>query len=169
MMETFSQSIGGLLSSLKKSEFTQERGSAMKVTQVFSSDFSSVIECPLFISEVPAGFPSPADDYIEKKLDLNKHLIRHPAATYFVKVSGDSMVEAGIRSKDLLIVDRALEPADKNVVVAVVNGELTVKRFRKIQEKVYLVPDNPDYSPLSIDENMNFEIWGVVTYVIHAL
>jgi DNA polymerase V len=141
----------------------------MKVTEIFSSDTFSVLKIPFFVSKVPAGFPSPADDYLEKKLDLNQHLILHPAATYFVKVTGDSMIEAGIHSGDLLIVDRALEAKDKNVVVAVVNGELTVKRFRRVKGKISLVPENPKYATLEVSEDNNFEIWGVVTYVIHAL
>ncbi len=141
----------------------------MKVTEIFSSDTSSILEIPFFDLKVPAGFPSPADDYIEKKLDLNQHLIRHPAATYFVKVTGDSMVDAGIHSGDLLIVDRALEPKDKNVVVAVIDGQLTVKRFRRIKGKIVLAPENPKYASLEVEEANNFEIWGVVTYVIHAL
>ena len=84
---------------------------------------------PLFLVPVSAGFPSPADDYIENQLDLNKHLIKHPAATFFVKVKGDSMIDAGIHSGDILIIDRSLEATDKKVVIAVVDGELTVKNI----------------------------------------
>lgn len=141
----------------------------MKVVEIFSLDQRSSLERPLFLTQVPAGFPSPADDYIEQKLDLNQHLIKHPAATYFVRVVGDSMVEAGIRSKDILIVDRALEAKDKNVVVAAINGELTVKRFRILDGKIFLVPENKNYAPISVSEESNLEIWGVVTYVIHSL
>jgi len=118
---------------------------------------------------VPAGFPSPAEDYIEGKLDLNKHLIKHPAATFFVRVTGDSMINAGIHPGDILIVDRSLDPADKKVVIAVVDGELTVKRIRMIQDKIVLMPENANYEPLRIKEEMSFEIWGVVTNVIHSL
>ncbi len=141
----------------------------MKVVEIFSLDQRSSLERPLFLTQVPAGFPSPADDYIEQKLDLNQHLIKHPAATYFVRVVGDSMVEAGIRSKDILIVDRALEAKDKNVVVAAINGELTVKRFRILDGKIFLVPENKNYAPISVSEESNLEIWGVVTYVIHSV
>lgn len=149
--------------------YAYPRENIMKVTEILSPDISTPLKRPLFISNIPAGFPSPADDYIEKKLDLNQHLISHPAATYFVKVVGDSMIEAGIHSGDLLIVDRALEPHDKKVVVAVLNGELAVKRFRKIKDKVYLMSDNPKYAPIEVEEGMSFEVWGVVTYVVHAL
>jgi len=141
----------------------------MKILEILSPDASADLERPLFLTQVPAGFPSPADDSIEQKLDLNRHLIKHPAATYFVRVSGDSMIDAGIRSKDILVVDRALEPQDKSVVIAVLDGELTVKRFRRISGKIYLVPENKNYAPLEIPEDSSFEVWGVVTYVIHSL
>ncbi|HIE06736.1 MAG TPA: translesion error-prone DNA polymerase V autoproteolytic subunit [Desulfarculaceae bacterium] len=124
---------------------------------------------PLFFVPVSAGFPSPADDYIENCLDLNKHLIKHPAATFFVRVKGDSMIEAGIHSGDILIVDRSLEATDKKVVIAVIDGELMVKRIKIVGEVIYLLPENHAYSPTEITESMNFAIWGVVTNVIHAL
>ena len=124
---------------------------------------------PLFLASVSAGFPSPAEDYIEGRLDLNRHLIKHPAATFFVRVAGDSMIGAGIHPGDILVVDRALEPQDSNVVIAVVDGELTVKRISQRHGKLFLVPDNQAYQPLEILEEMEFEVWGVVTSVIHNL
>lgn len=124
---------------------------------------------PLFTCPVSAGFPSPAEDYIEGKLDLNQHLIKNPVATFFVRVTGDSMIGVGIHSGDLLIVDRSLEPRDNKVVIAVVDGELLVKRIRIRKRKVYLVAENPDYPPLAIAPEMDFQIWGVVTNVIHPL
>ncbi len=124
---------------------------------------------PLFFVPVSAGFPSPADDYIENSLDLNRHLIKHPAATFFVRVKGESMIEAGIHSGDILIVDRSLEATDKKVVIAVIDGELTVKRISLIDQEVYLLPENEAYTPTKITDTMNFSIWGVVTNVIHAL
>ncbi len=123
----------------------------------------------LFMAPVSAGFPSPADDYIEDKLDLNKYLVKHPAATFFVKVNGDSMIGAGIHHGDILIVDRSLDPVDKKVVIAVVDGELTVKRIRTGNGRIALVPENDAYQVLNIEDGMNFEIWGVVTSVIHSL
>jgi len=123
----------------------------------------------LFAERVAAGFPSPADDYLEGQLDLNKYLIRHPAATFFVRVTGDSMIGAGIHSGDMLIVDRALEPGDKKVVIAVVNGELTVKRLCKQKDRLVLMPENDRYEPIFIENEMDLEIWGVVTSVIHML
>lgn len=139
------------------------------VLTIIQPDFSTSIERPLFLSKVPAGFPSPADDYLEGKLDLNEHLIKHKAATFFVRVTGDSMLGAGIHDGDLLIVDRALEAQDKSVVVAVVNGEFTVKRIKKEQGRVWLVPENKNYQPLEMQEGSELEVWGVVTNVIHKL
>lgn len=127
------------------------------------------LKCPLVGSEVAAGFPSPAQDYIEESLDLNEHLIAHPMATYFVRVEGYSMINAGIYPGDILIVDRALEPAHKKIVIAIVDGELTVKRLHKNKDKWYLVPENADYEPLEITDDMSFKIWGIVTYAIHKM
>ncbi len=138
-----------------------------KVTKIYAADTSTRSAHPLVVSSVSAGFPSPADDYIEGRLDLNQHLIRHPAATFFVRVDGDSMIDAGIHPGDILIVDRALEPKDRNVVIANINGELTVKRIRIKYKKILLMPENENYPPLPIPADMDFQVWGVVTYVIH--
>jgi|TARA_B100000900_G_C20542392_1_gene701056 DNA polymerase V len=121
---------------------------------------------PFFTVRVQAGFPSPGDDYIERNLDLNELLIKNPSATFFVKVEGDSMKDAGISSGDTLIVDRAIEAKDKSIVIASINGELTVKRVWIANKKVFLKPENDDFSPIEITEEMDFNIWGVVTYVV---
>lgn len=128
-----------------------------------------VCSFPLFLDAVAACFPSPAEDYIEAQLDLNQYLIRHRAATFFVRASGNSMLGAGIHSGDLLIVDRAIEPADGNIIIAVVNGELTVKRLSKTGDRLLLLAENEQYAPLEINEHTEFHIWGVVTNVIHSL
>ena len=141
----------------------------VKVEAVFAAEAKTACARPLYAARVSAGFPSPADDYVEGQLDLNKHLIRHPAATYFVRVTGDSMIEAGIHSGDLLVVDRSVEPKDKNVVIANVNGELTVKRVRIRRGKVTLVAENETFPSKKIDKEMEFEIWGVVLHVIHSV
>jgi DNA polymerase V len=125
------------------------------------------MQLPLFAIPVKAGFPSPAEDYLEQNLDLNEYLIQHPAATFFVRVDGDSMIGAGIHKGDILIVDRALEPANGKIVIAVINGEFTVKRIRLAQGKVFLEPENPQYSTVEIQPNWDFQVWGIVTYVIH--
>jgi len=140
-----------------------------KVKSIHAADSTGEYPRPLFSDKVSAGFPSPAEDYVEGQLDLNKHLVEHPAATYFVRVTGDSMVEAGIHSGDLLIVDRSLEPRDKDVVIANVNGELTVKRIRIKSGKVTLMPENENYQPRQVNSEMEFEVWGVVKHVLHSL
>lgn len=128
---------------------------------------TAIPETGLFASPVSAGFPSPADDFLERNLDLNTYLVKHPSATFFVRVQGDSMVRSNIRSGDILIVDRAVENADNKIVVALINGEFTVKKVKKNGKKLWLMPSNPLYRPMEITAEMNFEIWGVVTYVIH--
>ncbi|MFC1799130.1 LexA family protein [Thermodesulfobacteriota bacterium] len=140
-----------------------------EVDAIYPVNQNTLCERPLFMVPVAAGFPSPAEDYMEGQLDLNKHLIKHPAATFFVRVAGDSMIDAGIHPGDILIVDRSLEPADKKVVIAVVEGELTVKRIRMTGDRVFLVPENEKYETIAIDGEMNFDIWGIVTSVIHSL
>ncbi len=140
-----------------------------KEKNIYTPDLSTRYQQSLFDGLVPAGFPSPAADYEENKLDLNRHLIRNSAATFFVRAAGDSMIGAGIHTGDLLIVDRSLEPKDKNVVIAVVNGELTVKRIRIQKKKIALEPENENYPVRHIEADTEFEVWGVVTNVVHAL
>lgn len=142
---------------------------SITIISIAAFDEQTVYELPLLHARVAAGFPSPADDYCEQKLDLNKHLIKHPAATFFVRVEGDSMINAGIRSGDLLIVDRAVAVTHNAIVVAYVNGEFTVKRISKKGSKQYLVPESSHYSPLEITPEMDFTTWGVVTFVIHQV
>jgi DNA polymerase V len=129
------------------------------------------VKLPLssFVVAVSAGFPSPADDHIDKNLDLNEHLIKHPAATFYVRVSGDSMINAGIHDGDLLIVDKSLKAKDGSVVVAILNGEFTVKRLRLSKFGISLVAENNSYPEIHIKEGMDFEVWGVVTNVIHKV
>jgi DNA polymerase V len=141
----------------------------MHVHVVAVPNLSTPFACLLFLAPVSAGYPSPADDYLDDALDLNQHLIKHPTATFFVRVAGESMREAGIHSGDVLIVDRALTPTDGSVVIAIVNGELTVKRLSKRHGTLILMPENAQYPPLPITETTAFEIWGVVTYVIHRV
>ncbi len=124
---------------------------------------------PLYGSHVSAGFPSPADDHIEAQLNLNTHLIKNPASTFFVRASGDSMKNAGIYTGDILIVDRSIEPVDDKVVVVAIDGELTVKRLKIKNNNIYFMPENPDFKPIVVKELQDVHIWGVVTNVIHAL
>ncbi|EFL52115.1 Peptidase S24/S26A/S26B, conserved region [Solidesulfovibrio fructosivorans JJ]] len=134
---------------------------------IFGFERRAELGLPLYLSTVQAGFPSPAEDYIDKKLDLNEQLVRHPAATFFVRVDGDSMRDAGVASGDILVVDRAVEPRDGHIVIAALDGELTVKRLRRKNGQVLLVPENPDYAPVAVGPEASFEVWGVVTYIIH--
>lgn len=124
---------------------------------------------PLYGSKVPAGFPSPADDHIEQQLDLNSHLIKHPASTFFVRVSGESMKDVGIFPNDILIVDRSLDAVDGKIVVVAIDGELTVKRLKKKKNALYFMPENKDFQPIAVKDLQDVHIWGVVTNVIHAL
>ncbi|MDX1605115.1 MAG: translesion error-prone DNA polymerase V autoproteolytic subunit [Candidatus Competibacterales bacterium] len=130
---------------------------------------SQPLALPLAGHRVVAGFPSPADDHLEDRLDLNAYLIRHPAATFLMRVAGESMLGEGIHPGDLLVVDRALSARSGRVVVVALDGELTVKRLREDTEGIWLDPANPDYPSLAITEAMDCEVWGVVTHVIHAL
>ncbi len=139
----------------------------MRIKDIHRSAVSGSKLLPLFISCVAAGFPSPAEDYMEKRLDLNDLLIKHPAATFFVRVEGDSMRDAGILSGDILVVDRALEAVHGKIVVAVIDGEFTVKRLHIHSGGVTLLPENPAYPALEVKPGSEFQIWGVVTYVIH--
>jgi DNA polymerase V len=124
---------------------------------------------PLFLEAASAGFPSPAGDYIESRLDLNEHLVQHPSATFFVRVAGDSMIGAGIHDGDILIVDRSLEARNGSVVVAAVNGELTVKRLIRHNGRCMLKAENEAFSCADIPEQADVHVWGVATSVIHRL
>ncbi len=125
------------------------------------------INTPVFLDKVSAGFPSPATDYMENKLDLNEYLIRHPAATFIVKASGSSMVNADIYSGDLLIVDRSVTPKSNNIVIASIFGDLTVKKLKKKEKSFFLISANDEYPSIEVKEEMECFIWGVVTYIIH--
>lgn len=122
---------------------------------------------PLVATRVKAGFPSPADDYIEERLDLNEKLVEHPGATFFVRVSGESMLNAGIRDGDTLVVDRSLEARNQDIVIAVIDNEFTVKRLVYRATRPWLIPCNPEFSEIELTEDMDTIIWGVVTSVIH--
>jgi DNA polymerase V len=128
----------------------------------------STYRAPLFASRVAAGFPSPADDYIEARLDLNEYLVRHKEATFFLRVKGDSMRDAHIEDGNLLIVDRSLEPGHGDIVVAVSNGELTVKRLHKRRGVVKLLAANAAYPEILIKPGSELIVWGVVRHVVHT-
>ena len=122
---------------------------------------------PLMLERVQAGFPSPAEQYVESSLDLNQYLVHNPAATFFVRASGDSMQNAGIRSGDLLVVDRSVQPKDGSVVIAAVDGEFTVKYYSCKNGKICLLPGNDSYPPIELHDGMELQIFGVVTAIVH--
>jgi DNA polymerase V len=124
------------------------------------------IEIPFVSLKVPAGLPCPADQYIEESINLNKVLIRKPQATFCIRVVGDSMIDAGIREDDILVVDSSIVPTHNKIVVAAVDGDLTVKRLCFNMGKVLLCSENKKYSPIEV-KNKELNIWGVVTFVIH--
>ncbi|HRW58763.1 MAG TPA: translesion error-prone DNA polymerase V autoproteolytic subunit [Chlamydiales bacterium] len=135
--------------------------------QIFKNQPNTSQIIPHFLSPVQAGFPSPAENDIEKSIDLNEELISSPASTYFVKVRGNSMQDAHIFDGDILIVDRSILPSNNRIVIASVHQEFTVKRLKIINNQFYLVPENNEFKPLHIDQSDEFFIWGVVTYIIH--
>lgn len=148
-------------------QLTEAQGSRIGVIRTLL-DLKINPALPWYSSKVQAGFPSPADDYIERYLDLNAHYIKHPAATFFVTATGDSMENVGIYSGDVLMVDKSLEAVDGAIVIAAVNGELTVKRLSRQSGRVQLLAANAKYPPIDISEEQELVIWGVVTLVLHV-
>ena len=130
---------------------------------------NSVEGQPLFLSPVPAGFPVNVCDDVVTRVDLHKQLVRNPASTFFLKATGLSMVGAGIHDGDLLVVDRSLPAENNKIVIAAVEGELTVKRLKRRKDEVFLVPENPDYPEIEITHCEHVHIWGVVAYVVHKV
>ena len=135
----------------------------------FKPDLSSKIKLPFINHGVSAGFPSPAMDFMESSIDLNKELIENPIATFYVQVEGNSMIDAGIHDKDLLVVDRSLEPRNNKIAICLLDGEFTVKRIRLENNELFLMPENPSYQPIQVTEENQLIIWGIVTYVIKKL
>ncbi|MXN93048.1 translesion error-prone DNA polymerase V autoproteolytic subunit [Flavobacterium sp. Sd200] len=124
---------------------------------------------PLVNHSVSAGFPSPALDFMEYKIDLNQHLTRNALSTFYIKVAGSSMTDAGIDDGDLLVVDRSLEPADRRIAICLIDGEFTVKRLKLETDCLYLIPENPAYHPIKVTEENQFIIWAIVTYVVKKI
>jgi len=130
---------------------------------------STRLSIPFFLEHVSAGFPSPAADYVEKTLDLNELCIRHPAATFFVRVEGESMIEAGIFPGDVLVVDRSLAAIHGDIIIASLESEMTVKQLHLKPPPVQLLPRNSFYQPIVIEDGMTLEVFGVVTSVVRSL
>ena len=141
----------------------------LNVTGVLAATLGAPLVRPLFLSRASCGFPSPAEDYVETALDLARHVVTNEPATFYVRVEGDSMTGAGIDDGDLLVVDRSLEAVDRDVIIALVDGEFTVKRLRRSRSgRVVLVPENDSYASIEITEGREFEVWGVVTFTLKA-
>jgi DNA polymerase V len=132
-------------------------------------NFESKLRIQYVKEGVSAGFPSPATDFLGNEIDLNKELCKNPLATFYIKVNGNSMINAGISDKDILIVDRSLEPQNNKIAVCFIDGEFTVKRIQLEDDYLYLMPENPSYPAIKVTEENELVIWGMVTYVIKSL
>lgn len=140
-----------------------------KNLDIYWTDTSSNQEIPFVKSGISAGFPSPADDFLDASIDLNKELIKNPASTFYGRVRGDSMINAGLNDGDLLIIDRSLEPVNKKIAVCFIDGEFTVKRIKITDKNIFLVAENEKYEPIKVTEQNEFLIWGIVTTVIKSV
>lgn len=134
--------------------------------EIYAPDLSINLDLPFVNQGISAGFPSPADDFLDIKIDLNREFIKNPNATFYARVRGKSMIGAGLNDGDLLIIDRSLEPANKKIAVCFIDGEFTIKRIKKDKDTIWLIPENEDYSPIKVTADNEFIIWGVVTTVI---
>lgn len=135
----------------------------------YKPDYESELRIPFIPDGVSAGFPSPAADFIENNIDLNKELSENSLATFYIKVKGNSMIDAGINDKDVLIVDRSIEPQDNKIAICFIDGEFTVKRIKLEKDCLYLMPENSNYTPIKVTEENQLIIWGIVTYVIKKM
>jgi DNA polymerase V len=135
----------------------------------FKPDVSSELELPYVVNGISAGFPSPADDFLDINIDLNKQLIKNPSTTFYGRVKGDSMNDAGIHDGDLLIIDKSLEPSNNKIAVCFIDGEFTVKRISIEKDIVWLIAENKNYEPIKVTKDNDLIIWGIVTTVIKQL
>ena len=140
-----------------------------KTIDIYSALTETEIQLPVVTEGISAGFPSPALDFVDLTIDLNKHLIKHPSATFYGRVKGNSLKNAGISDGDLLVIDRSLEPANGKIAVCYIDGEFTAKRIKLTKNELWLLPENEDYEPIKIEKENDFLVWGVVTYVIKSL
>lgn len=137
------------------------------ILDFYTADLTTELELPVANTGISAGFPSPAEEYEEVRLDLNKALIKHPAATFYARVKGSSMTDAGILDGDLLVIDKSLDPKSGDIAVCFLDSEFTVKRIEQLDDALYLMPANEKYQPIKISEESDFRVWGIVTFVIH--
>lgn len=139
---------------------------ATSTIDFYSANTSSELSLPIVDGGIAAGFPSPAQDYIDLKIDLNKELIANPSHTFYGRVKGSSMIDAGIQDGDILVIDKSLVPRDGDTAVCFIDGEFTLKYIKIEEDAIFLVPANPKFQPIKVTEENNFCIWGVVTYSI---
>jgi len=132
----------------------------------FIPDNESTLDAILISSGISAGFPSPAGDFKQDRISLDRELIKNKEATFFARVNGQSMIDAGLEDNDLLVIDRSLEPSNNKIAVCLIDGEFTVKRLRVEKERIWLQPENPSYSSIDVTEENQLIIWGIVTNVI---
>jgi DNA polymerase V len=137
-----------------------------KLIEIISADTSTELSLPLVETGISAGFPSPALDFANSTIDLNKYLIKNPSSTFYGRVRGNSLRDAGIDDNDILIIDRSLEPQDGKIAVCFIDGEFTAKRIKIKKNEIWLMPENKDYQPIRVTPENEFIIWGIVTYVI---
>jgi len=137
--------------------------------EFFSASTGVILELPLVVAGIHAGFPSPAEDFVDISIDLNKELVKNPSATFYARVKGNSMIDAGIHDGDLIIIDKSLEPADGKIAVCFIDGEFTIKRIKIDRDCCWLVPANDDFNPIRVTEENEFLVWGIVVHVIRSL
>jgi DNA polymerase V len=140
-----------------------------KTLDIYSASTDTELELPLISAGINAGFPSPAMDFIDMNIDMNKHLVKHPSSTFYGRVKGNSMIDASINDGDLLVIDKSIEPADGKIAVCFIDGEFTVKRIKLEKDACLLMPANEKFNPIKVTEENNFLIWGIVTHVIKSV
>jgi DNA polymerase V len=136
--------------------------------EIYSAESEYMLELPVISSGISAGFPSPAMDFIDLTIDMNKHLIKHPSATFYGRVKGMSMKDAGIHDGDLLVIDKSIQPSNDKIAVCYIDGDFTVKRIKIENDCIWLIPENETYTPIKVTSDNDFIIWGIVTHVIKA-
>jgi len=134
--------------------------------EIYTADTTTSIQLPFVESGISAGFPSPADDFLDASIDLNREFVKNPSTTFYGRVKGDSMINAGLNDGDLLIIDKSLEPIDNKIAVCFIDGEFTVKRIKIEKDIIWLIAENEKYQPIKVTADNDFIIWGIVTTVI---
>ena len=142
---------------------------ATPTLDIYSASADKELALEYISTGISAGFPSPAADFIDTKIDLNKHLIKHPSSTFYGRVKGDSMKDAGIHDGDLLVIDKSLEPQNGKIAICYIDGEFTVKRIKLEKDTCWLMPENEKYKPIKVTADNEFLIWGIVTHVIKSV